>query len=410
MVVYNLLSGMRVIEGSAFVAAPLGGMTLGQLGAEVIRFDPIGGGMDHKRWPLDNKGNSLYWAGLNKGKKSIAVNSRESEGREIIEALICQPGPDNGIFLTNHPPGGAYNFDKLKARRKDLIMLNVLGSHDGTPAVDYTINCALGFPFATGPRGGERPVNHLLPAWDLVTGSMAATGILAAERQRSRTGCGNLVKLALSDIGIWVASALGHIAEASLLDKNRTADGNHIYGAFGHDFLTLDGKRIMLTALTKAQWRRLKIAVEITKPVIEFENDKNLNLDNEGDRYIARDNIVAMIEPWVASRDYSNVKNILEKAGVLWGPYQNFTELLKNDPRCSVQNPLIEVKNQPEIGSYPMAGLPLRFHDLANMPVKAAPLLGENTDEVLSDILGMPDHNIADLHDRGIIGGVVVSV
>ena len=103
---YDLLSGLRVVEGSAFVAAPLGGMTLAQLGAEVIRFDPVGGGMDHKRWPLDSKGNSLYWAGLNKGKKSIAVNARETEGRELIEAIICQPGPDNGIFLTNHPPGG----------------------------------------------------------------------------------------------------------------------------------------------------------------------------------------------------------------------------------------------------------------------------------------------------------------
>ena len=81
---YDLLSGLRVIEGSAFVAAPLGGMTLAQLGAEVIRFDPVGGGMDHKRWPLDSKGNSLYWAGLNKGKKSIAVDAREIEGRELI--------------------------------------------------------------------------------------------------------------------------------------------------------------------------------------------------------------------------------------------------------------------------------------------------------------------------------------
>ena len=71
-------------------------------------------------------------------------------------------------------------------------MLNILGSHDGTPAVDYTINCALGYPLARGPRNSENPVNHLLPAWDLVTGSMAATGILAAERKRNRSGKGNL--------------------------------------------------------------------------------------------------------------------------------------------------------------------------------------------------------------------------
>ena len=407
---YDLLSGLRVIEGSAFVAAPLGGMTLAQLGAEVIRFDPVGGGMDHKRWPLDSKGNSLYWAGLNKGKKSIAVNAREIEGRELIEAIICQPGPDNGIFLTNHPPGGPFSYDKLKSKRDDLIMVNVLGSHDGSPAVDYTINCALGFPFATGPRGIDRPVNHLLPAWDLVTGSMAATGVLAAERQRSRGGGGTLIKLALSDVGIWVASALGHVGEASLLSQNRVADGNHVYGAFGHDFLTSDGKRIMVTALTKAQWRRLKTAMEITSCIVDLQREQKLDLDNEGDRYKARDKIVSLIEPWVASRDYSTIKKILDEAGVLWGPYQTFTDLVNYDERCSIKNPLIEIVEQPEIGVYPSAGLPLRFENLENIPIKAAPVLGENTDEVLLEVLGMPEHIVADLHDRGIIGGAVTTV
>ena len=82
------LIGMRVIEGSAFVAAPSGGMTLAQLGAEVIRFDPIGGGLDYKRWPLTDDGHSLYWAGLNKGKKSIQVDFRSEEGQELLKALI----------------------------------------------------------------------------------------------------------------------------------------------------------------------------------------------------------------------------------------------------------------------------------------------------------------------------------
>ena len=292
---YDLLSGLTVIEGSAFVAAPLGGMTLAQLGANVIRFDPIGGGMDFKRWPLDKKGNSLYWSGLNKGKKSITINIRKEEGRDLIKSLICAPGPENGIFLTNHPPGGPLNFNDLKSKRKDLIMLNILGSHDGTPAVDYTINCALGYPLATGPRNSESPVNHLLPAWDLVTGSMAATGILAAERRRNRSGNGELVNLALSDVGIWVASALGHLAESALLGRSREADGNHIYGAFGHDFVTRDNCRIMLTALTKAQWQRLKNAMKIEGAVNELENKYNTDLDDEGSRYEFRDAIVSLI-------------------------------------------------------------------------------------------------------------------
>ena len=82
-----------MIEGSAFVAAPLGGMTLAQLGADVIRFDQIGGGLDAKRWPLAPSGGSLFWAGLNKGKRSIQVDLRSPEGRELVAALVGAPGP-----------------------------------------------------------------------------------------------------------------------------------------------------------------------------------------------------------------------------------------------------------------------------------------------------------------------------
>src|SRR5437016_2526224 len=97
---------MRVIEGSAFVAAPSGGMTLAQLGADVIRFDQIGGGIDYGRWPLSASGQSLYWVGLNKGKRSIAVDLRNREGQELLTALVCAPGPDAGVFLTNFPARG----------------------------------------------------------------------------------------------------------------------------------------------------------------------------------------------------------------------------------------------------------------------------------------------------------------
>ena len=72
----GILAGLRIVEGSAFIAAPLGGMTLAQLGADVIRFDDIKGGLDNDRWPITKDGRSIYWAGLNKGKRSIAVDLR----------------------------------------------------------------------------------------------------------------------------------------------------------------------------------------------------------------------------------------------------------------------------------------------------------------------------------------------
>ena len=114
----GILDGMRVIEGSAFVAAPLGGMAMAQLGADVIRFDPIGGGLDSGRWPVTRDGRSLFWAGLNKGKRSLQVDLRSDEGRELVSGLITAPGPDAGLFLTNFPARGFLDYDALAARRR----------------------------------------------------------------------------------------------------------------------------------------------------------------------------------------------------------------------------------------------------------------------------------------------------
>ena len=97
----EILSGLRVIEASAYIAAPIAGMTLAQMGADVIRVDPIGGAPDHRRWPLTSTGRSLYWAGLNKGKRSIAVDLRSEAGSELVVALITAPGAGGGIYLTN---------------------------------------------------------------------------------------------------------------------------------------------------------------------------------------------------------------------------------------------------------------------------------------------------------------------
>ena len=195
---------MRVIEGSAFVAAPSGGMTLAQLGADVIRFDQIGGGIDYNRWPVTAEGQSLYWTGLNKGKRSIMLDLRNKEAQELLTAMVCAPGPDAGILLTNFPPRGWMDFEKLRARRADVIQCVITGNHDGSTAVDYTVNPAVGYPSVTGPLDRDEPVNHVLPAWDLICGQTVALGILAADRHRLRTGEGQQLTVALSDVALAV--------------------------------------------------------------------------------------------------------------------------------------------------------------------------------------------------------------
>ena len=108
---------MRIVEISAFVAAPLGGMTMAQMGAEVIRIDPIGGGIDFARWPVTRDGASLYWAGLNKAKRSVALALDKPEGRELARAIITAPGAGGGIVLTNLPPLARPRFRQPARRR-----------------------------------------------------------------------------------------------------------------------------------------------------------------------------------------------------------------------------------------------------------------------------------------------------
>ena len=127
-----ILKGMRIVEGSAFIAAPMCGMTLAQLGADVIRFDQLGGGIDYHRWPVTKDDTSIYWAEMNKGKRSIAVDIRAPAGRELVTELICAPGEHGGIFSTNLPARGWLDYKALSARRPDLIQHEIVGDRHGS--------------------------------------------------------------------------------------------------------------------------------------------------------------------------------------------------------------------------------------------------------------------------------------
>ncbi|MEQ1899218.1 MAG: CoA transferase [Devosia sp.] len=397
----GILSGLRIVEGSAFVAAPLGGMTLAQLGADVIRYDPIGGGLDHGRWPLAPDGQSLFWAGLNKGKRSIQIDLRAPEGQELVARIITAPGENAGIFLTNLPPRGALAYEALKARRPDVIMVQLTGNPDGSSEVDYTVNPAAGFLSVTGPRGNEEPVNAVLPAWDIAMGEMAAVGVLAADRHRRLTGVGTLVNLALSDVAFAAAAALGRLAQAEL-GTVAERDGNNLYGAFGRDFATADGRRIMLVGLTTRQWKALTLVTGLDVGTIEEQT--GMDLLTESGRYTARDAIAEALAPWVAARTLAELATILDAAAVSWGPYRSFAQMLSEDPRVSPVNPMFSRIAQPGIGSILAAGSPLSFSVAERLPPRPAPQLGEHTDEILAEA-GLSSGEIAVLHDRKIVAG-----
>lgn len=390
---------MRVIEGSAFVAAPSGGMTLAQLGADVIRFDHIGGGIDFKRWPLTESGASLYWAGLNKNKRSIAVNLAEPEARELITELIVEAGN----FLTNFPARGWLSWEELSARRADLNMVAITGNRDGTTALDYTVNAAVGYPLVTGPVDHDDPVNNVLPAWDLICGQTAALAMLAADRHRTRTGEGSNMSLALFDVALAAVSALGHVAEAQVNRTERARFGNDLYGAFGAMFSTSDGERIYAVAISGRQWRSLLEATGSADRMSTIGASRGLDLDDEGARFEARDEIKAVIERWTSARTLGELAARFDELGVCWGKYQSFGELVDSDPRCSTDNELFRDVSQSGIGTYLAPGSPVAFDGLLRIDPQPAPALGADTESLLAE-LGLAAHEIGDLVDRGIVG------
>jgi 2-methylfumaryl-CoA isomerase len=316
----GILTGLRVVELSAFVAAPLGGATLAGMGADVIRIDPLGGGIDAARWPL-HEGRSLYWESLNRGKRSVTIDLRSERGRELAGRLAA----DAGTVLTNLPARGPLAFERLRERRPDLVMLTIGGRPDGGAAVDYTVNAGMGFPWITGPEGYDGPVNHVLPAWDVATGFLAVAGVLAADRHRLLTGEGHLVRVSLAEVALVVANHLGLLAEAQLVEQPRGRFGNAVYGTFGRDFRTRDGRHAMVLALTPRQWRSLVEATGLSFDGIEAD------LDDEGERWRHREAICALLEPWVAERAIDEVSEAFERHQVLWGPYRTFKEVLEAD-------------------------------------------------------------------------------
>jgi 2-methylfumaryl-CoA isomerase len=400
---YGLLAGMRVVEGASFIAAPSCGLYMAQMGAEVIRFDQIGGGPDFDRWPRTDSGASLYWEGLNKGKKSVALDLSRPEGRELALQLATAPGPNGGIFVTNYPVEGFLAHAKLAARRPDIISLRVMGWPDGEAAVDYTVNAAVGVPLMTGPATHDGPVNHVLPAWDLVSGAYGAFAILAAERRRQATGEGQEIRLPLSDMAMATMGNLGQIAEVAVSGE-RPRLGNDLFGAFGRDFPTADGQHVMLVAITPRQWTSLLRALGIAEAVAALEQALGVRFDqDEGLRFTHRDRLYPLVEAATRRHTMAELAAILNGAKVCWGPYRTLGGALSEEPRFTEANPAFRMVDHPSGQRYLTPGAPASLMQLPRQTPHPAPRLGQHTDEVLADVLGFTGEQIGRLHDQGLV-------
>lgn len=404
---YDLLNGLRVVEASAFVAGPSCAMHLAHYGAEVIRIDQIGGGPDFGRWPLAPGGaESLYWEGLNKAKKSVALDLARPEGRELAARIATAPGENAGLFVTNYPVDGFLSFERLRQRREDLICVRIMGWPDGRPAVDYTVNAAVGVPAMTGPADDPRPVNHVLPAWDLLAGAYAAFLLVSAERARRADGQGREIRIPLSDLAIASLGHLGQIGEVQTTGQDRPRVGNALYGAFGRDFITADGDRLMIIAISPRQWTGLLSVLDLDTAIGALEQELGARFaKDEGARYQHLDRLAPLIEEAIAKRSTNDLADAFESKSVCWAPYQTLKQAITEDAYFSAANPVLSEISHPSGHRYLTPGAAATIVPGARRTPAAAPTLGRDTDQVLSEVLEMPDAEIARLHDAGLVGG-----
>lgn len=377
------LADLTVVEVSSFVAAPLCGMTLSQLGAEVIRVDPIGGASDIHRWPLAANGTSIYWAGLNKGKRSATIDLRSSEGQELVQRLIVE---GDAVVVTNAAGLSWLSFERLAAKRPDVIHVQLLGRRDGSTGVDYTVNAATGFPLVTGPANHAGPINHVLPAWDVCCGLYAALAVVAAVRRRDQSGSGAQISIALEDVALATAGNLGLLTEPQVNGTERQRLGNAIYGQYGQDFTSRDGAAFMIVTLTKRHFHDLVGVSGTGAAVSALAESLGADFSDEGERYRYRDVLSGLFATWFADHTAEEITGALSTTSVLFERYRSFAEVAE-DERVTA-NPLFSRLHQDGLGDYLAPGMPTVF-DGGHLAGEPAPRLGGDTADVLTARLGL---------------------
>ncbi len=405
---YNLLNDLSIVEVSSFVASPTAGLYCAQMGAEVIRVDHKAGGLDYDRYMLTGEGRSLSWENLNRAKKSVALDLRSGKGRELCVELAAT----TGNCITNLPEKSFLSHAAMKAAQSegapDMTSVRIMGWHDGRQAMDFTVNAASGYPLMTGPEEWDMetapPVNQVLPAWDFITGAYCSFALLAALRHRDATGEGSEVRVPLGDVAIGTTANSGMMAEMLYRGSDRERLGNAIWGAFGRDFRSKDGVRFMVAALTAKQWAGLVEAFGLATPIGQLETEVGVRFaDGDDPRFKHRHALFDLFQNVACSHDYAALEARMAANGCTYERYRTAHEAA-NDPVLVADNPLFGPSPANPSGfEYPAT------RSFANLPAQEpgdpapAPYLGQHSEQVLAEKLGLSSGAIGKLVDAGTV-------
>ena len=392
------LRGMRVIEMGQLIAGPFTGSVLGYFGAEVIKIEPLTG--DPVRyWRLTENNTSYWWHSVSRNKKSITLNLKTEEGRQIAKDLILK----SDVLIENFKPGTLEKWgmspEDLKKDNPGLITARISGYGQTGPRSHlpgYASVCEGygGFRYVNG-FPDRPPVRPNLSIGDTLAGLHAAMGVMLAyiQREKNPDGKGQVVDVAIYESVFNMMEAV--VPEYSGSGAIREPSGSTITGiAPTNTYITSDNKHVIIGGNGDSIFKRLMNA--IGKP--DMANDPKLE-KNQG-RVDNEKEIDAAIEKWTKDHTSDEVLLIMDEASVPAGPIFSVKDMMK-DEHYIARGMFQEVQANGRTLQIP-AMLPI-LTETPGTTEWPGPALSEHTDEVLSELLGKDEKEITQLREDGVL-------
>ena len=388
------LEGIRVLDLGRYQAGPRCGLMFARMGAEVIKVESVAGDESRKNGPTV-RGQSAYWVQYNSGKKSLSINLRSSEGKEILTDLIKK----SDILIQNFRPGTidimGFGYEKLREMNPKIIMVNVSAYGQYGPYKDRVgfdpIGQAMGGLMSLTGEEGMPPVKTFFPLIDRITSLHATIGALAALREREISGEGQTIDVCLADTGytcneIPISAYLG-----SGYEQTREGNGRGTGGCYQ----TKDGW-VILAATNENMWVRLSESIGKS----EWLTDDRFQTRLDRTRTNA-EALESELSEWFSGKTMGEAVEILSSNGVPCSPV-NTTAQAAVDPHLTDREIIVEVPD-PVAGSIHVSGKMIKF-GRTEMVVGSAPVVGQHSEEILSGILGYSEERINELNDNQVVG------
>lgn len=391
------LGGIRVLDLTRVLAGPAASLALADLGAEVIKIEPPGTGDDTRTFPPFRDGESHYFLSVNRGKKSIVVDLKTDAGVALIKDLAAKCD----VLIENYRPGVMARFgldyEALSAANPGLIYCSIsgfgmTGPLRDRPSFDIVLQALSGALSVNGEPGGL-PTKLGIPLGDLVGGINGPMGILAALYERTRTGRGRLIDVSLLD---GMIGMLGYLAQLAFFtgEDPQPQGSQHPnlvpYGAFPAQ----DGS-IIIACLTNSFWGRICEAVEMQ---VSCEDPRFNTIEKRRDN---RALVNEMISAFTRRKTVQELVDIFTRHQVPHAPILGIRDALAQ-PQAVSREMVVETDHQ-TLGKIPIVNRSIKFPGDPQPAPAAPPVLGQHTDEILGDILGLTHEEIAALRASKVV-------